>query len=415
MFEFPVLLLGDAGGGWGSFVDTEHPVYVIAVLLGILAAVFRMNQTAAGARFFRIIPAILFCYFVPALFSNIGLLPMESAYYKWIKDYILPCSLVLLILALDLKALAGLGPKALILMVSGTAGVVIGGPLALAIMQRWLPDDAWQGMGALSGSWIGGGANFLFLQVQTGASATMIGTMVVVDVVVASVWMGVLLFFSGRHERIDAWLKADASSVRRLEESMTKFQEQVKRVAGTTDYLVMLAIAFAATWIALFAAKKLPVISLRPGEPFIDATAWKFIVVTAIGLILSLTPLRNYEGAGASKLGSAMIFLLVACIGAGAKFGAVLEYPQFVLAGMIWMSVHAAFMLIVCWLLRAPVFFMAVASQANIGGAASAPVVASAFHPALAPVGALLAVGGYVLGTYAGLLCVLLLRLVAGA
>lgn len=413
MFRHHQLHIG-AAGPVGDFFDTEHPVYILAVLLGILAGVFRIGQTAAGARFFKIIPAILFCYFVPALFSNIGLLPTDSPTYGWVKSYILPCSLVLLILALDLKALIGLGPKALILMLAGTAGVVIGGPLALLIMQHWLPADAWQGLGSLSGSWIGGAANFLFLQEYTGATGGMIGTMIVVDVVVASVWMGVLLYFSGRHERIDAWLKADASAIRRLEDSMTAFQAQVKRVAGTTDYLVMLAIAFGGTWLALYLAKELPVIGLNPKEPIIDETAWKYIVVTGIGILLSLTPLRNYEGAGASRLGSAMIFLLVACIGAGADFQKVMECPQFVIAGFIWMAVHAAFMLVVCWLLRAPVFFMAVASQANIGGAASAPVVASAFHPALAPVGALLAEAGYVLGTYAGIACVQLLKLVAG-
>jgi uncharacterized membrane protein len=144
-------------------------------------------------------------------------------------------------------------------------------------------------------------------------------------------------------------------------------------------------------------------------------STWKYIIITALGVLLSFTRARNLEGAGASKIGAMMIYLLVACIGAGANFRTIFQHPAVLVMGFIWMAVHIVVLLGVARLIRAPLFFVAVGSQANIGGAASAPVVASAFHPALAPVGALLAVAGYVLGTYAGWVCMQLLRLAAGA
>jgi uncharacterized membrane protein len=141
---------------------------------------------------------------------------------------------------------------------------------------------------------------------------------------------------------------------------------------------------------------------------------WKYVFVTTLGLILSFTRVRNLEGAGASKIGSLMLYLLVACIGATADFTKIVEAPGFVITGFIWMAVHVIVLLGVAWFIKAPIFFVAVGSQANIGGAASAPIVASAYHPSLAPVGVLLAVAGYVLGTYAGLLCATMLKWVAG-
>jgi len=237
--------------------------------------------------------------------------------------------------------------------------------------------------------------------------------MVIVDVFVANLWMGVLLYFAGRQERIDKWTGADTRAIEQLKHRVADFQARTTRPATLTDLLVMLAYAFVGTYVALAGGE-----ALEEWGPtgFLDGAVWKYIIVTTVGLTLSFwKPARNLEGAGASKIGSVMLYLLVAVIGAGANFTKIAEAPSLVVLGLIWMSVHVTLLLVVGRLIRAPIFFVAVGSQANIGGAASAPIVASAFHPTLAPVGVLLAVAGYVLGTYAGLLCIELLKLVAGA
>ncbi len=393
----------------------EDPAGVLAILLAVLAAIFWLASHPATAGFFKIVPALLFCYFVPTTLTTLGVIPAESALYEWVKTIVLPAALMLLILALDVPGIIRLGPKAVIMLLSGTAGVVVGGPIALLICQRWLPEDAWQGMAALSGSWIGGGANFVAIGEQAGASDAMIALMVIPDVVVANIWMGFLLFCASRERQIDAMTGANAEAIRDLERRLTDFQERVNRIPALSDLMAILAIGFVASWASYRLGEAMPEIETELTGTLIAHSTWKYIFVTTLGVIFSFTRVRNLEGAGASKVGSVMIYLLVACIGAHADFRKIVEAPAFLVMGFIWMFFHVLFLLGVGKLIRAPIFFVAVGSQANVGGAASAPVVAAAFHPSLAAVGALLAVAGYVLGTYCGLICMHLLKLVAGA
>ena len=395
----------------------ENPAGILALLLGVLAAIFWATQHAKLKVIFKVIPALVFCYFIPTAMTTVGVLPAESALYDWVKEFVLPAALFLLILSLDLPGILRLGPKAVIMMLAGTLGVVIGGPIALFVGklfltgEHWgLPDDAWRGFAALSGSWIGGGANFVAIGHVVKASDAMIASMVVPDVLVASVWMGVLLYAAGHQRRIDAWTGADARAIRDLEQRLSDFQARVMRVSTLPDLVMIVALAFGASWVSYIVGKHLP-----PIGDMISSGTWKYILVTTAGLLLSFTPVRGLEGAGASKVGSVMLYLLVACIGAHANFADVLDAPGYVVVGVIWMLIHVLVLLTVAWLIKAPVFFVAVGSQANIGGAASAPIVAAAYHPSLAPVGVLLAVAGYVLGTYAGLVCARLLQWVAGA
>lgn len=386
-----------------------HPTGVLAVLLAVLAGIFWFGERPTGVRLFKVVPRLLFCYFVPTLLTTFGILPFESLLYVWVKTFLLPVSLLLLILALDVPGIIKLGPKAIIMLLAGTAGVVIGGPISLLICKSFLPEDAWQGMAALCGSWIGGTANMVALRDVAGTSDAMFSIMVIVDVAVANVWMGVLLYLSGRQESIDRRSGADASAIRDLERRLTDFTARTMRVPTLNDLMMILAIGFAGCWFSYKAGIWLPDIGTM-----INSGTWKYIIITTLGVVLSFTPVRNLEGAGASKIGSVMLYLLIACIGAGADFTKILDNIGFILMGVIWMAVHVIVLLTVARVIRAPIFFVAVGSQANIGGAASAPVVAAAFHPSLAPVGALLAVAGYVLGTYAGLVCMVMLKWVAG-
>lgn len=394
----------------------QHEAGILAVLLAVLAGIFYLARHPVTRGFFKVVPALVFCYFVPTTLTTLGILPDSSALYSWIKSFLLPTALLLLILSLDVPAILRLGPKAVIMLLAGTVGVVIGGPLAMWICLRVLPEawalppDAWQGLAALSGSWIGGGANYIAIGDMAGASSDMMGLMVIPDVFVANIWMGVLLYLSGKQEQIDKRTGANAAAIRDLERRMTEFQERVNRIPQTPDLMMILAVGFVGSWLSYKLSLDMPEIQSERFGTIIGATTWKYVIVTAIGVALSFTAARNLEGVGASKVGSVMLYLLVACIGAGADFRLITGAPGLVVVGFVWMAIHVTLLLAVGRLIRAPFFFVAVGSQANIGGAASAPVVAGAFHPSLAPVGALLAVAGYVLGTYAGFICMQLLK-----
>ncbi len=452
-----------------SRILIQNPAGVLAALLTCLAVIFWLTQHRVFGKVFKVVPALVFCYFVPTTLTSLSIIPAESPLYKWIKAFVLPAALLLLILALDVPGILRLGPKAIIMLLAGTTGVVLGAPLALLICKGILPPDAWRGMTALSGSWIGGGANFVALGDIAGASSSMMAIMVIPDVLVASIWMGVLLYLSGQQHTIDRWTGANAAAIRDLETRLTDFQERVNRVPSLPDLMIIVAFGFGVSWISYALGVRLfdetfgymqyvaadivanpadlapmkphqvnaaVVAALKADAGALDALSvwqrmwfetsrflavnigsgtWKYVLLTTIGVGLSFTPARNLEGAGASKIGSVLLYLLVACIGASADFREIIKQPPYIAMAAIWMSVHIGLLLLVAWLIRAPIFFVAVGSQANIGGAASAPVVAAAFHPSLAPVGALLAVAGYVLGTYAGLVCMRMLMAVAGA
>ncbi len=393
----------------GKTAWVTEPAGILAVLLAVLAVIFWFAQTGPGRRLFSVVPQLVFCYFIPTTLTTLGVLPSSSPLYDWIKTFLLPASLMLLILALDVPGIIRLGPKALIMLLAGTAGVVVGAPVALFLFADLVPPDTWQGMTALSGSWIGGGANMVALAQIADTSDSMFAMMVIVDVAVANVWMGVLLYLAGQSGRIDRWMGADTTAIEDLKRRVGDFEASTTRVPQLADLILMAALAFGGMWLATLSGRALGEVA-----PVFAATVWKFIVVTTLAAALSFTPVRRLEGAGASKMGSLMLYLLVASIGAHADFTEMREAPILVAVGATWMLCHVAVLLGVARLIRAPVFFVAVGSQANIGGAASAPIVASAFHPSLAPVGVLLAVAGYVMGTYAGLVCMELLKAVAG-
>lgn len=390
----------------------EHPAGVLSVLLAVLAGLFAFAGHPWGQRFFRIVPLLVFAYFVPTVLSNLGVIPLRSPLYEFIQQWMLPAALILLTMSVDIPAILRLGPSVLILFLAATATVVLGGPLAYLVLGGLVPaelhDQAWKGLAALSGSWIGGGANFLAVGKSVGADDSTLGMIVVVDVALANLWMAALLFFAGREKEMDERIGADRSSLETLRAKIEKFQKEVAVYPNPTDYFAIALLAVAGTTLAAALAPGLPTLGDVLG-PF----AWTVILATAFAIGVSCTPLRRLEGAGASKIGSVLLYLLVASIGAKAEFARVFDVPALFLIAAVWLVIHAGTLLLLRRWLRAPVFYMAVGSQANIGGAASAPIVAGAFHPALAPVGVILAIAGYVLGTYGGLLCAVLLRFVA--
>ena len=381
---------------------------IMAVLLVVPAVIYSMANSRRFGKIFAVIPSLVFAYFVPTILSATNIIPMKAPIYSDIKTYLLPASLLLLTISVDIKGILGLGYKAVIMFLAATAGVVIGGPISLIIFKSYMPHDVWQGMSALAGSWIGGGANFIAIGSAVGATSTMLGMMVIVDVLASNIWRGCVFFLAGKANAIDHYLKADTRSINELVEKTVEFQEKTKRVASTVDYMVMLGGAFAITWIAIKLGDVLP-----PIGNVISHSTWRLVIITSVGVLLSFTGIKNYDGAGASKIGSVLLYMLIGVIGAGADVKSVLNYPFLFAMGITWIGVHVVIMLVVMKLIKAPLFFMAVGSQANIGGAASAPIVASAFHPSLASVGVMLGIAGYVLGTYAALICAWLLKLVA--
>ena len=404
-----------------------------AVVLGLLAVILggvfwaSSRQSVWVQRFFTVIPALLLCYFLPSLLTTFGVVdPEESRLYYIASRYLLPAALVLLTVSADLPAVFGLGPKALIMFLTGTVGVMIGGPVAL-LLTSWVapelmgagPEAIWRGMATVAGSWIGGSANQTALYEIYGAGPDTFSIWIAVDVIVANIWMAVVLFIAANQRMFDKLFRADTTAVDRVRHKAEAYEAEHARIPLLKDLIFILAVGFGAVGLSHAVADPLAgwfgeTWPLAQRLSLDSSFFWLVLIATVIGVLLSFTPARKLQGPGAAKVGSVFVYVLVATVGLNMNIGAILDSPVYFLIGGVWMLIHVALMFAMAFLIRSPSFFLGVGSMANIGGAASAPVAAAAFHPSLAPVGVLLAVVGYIIGTAAAWFTGLVMMQIAG-
>ncbi len=284
------------------------------------------------------------CYLLPAIYNSFGLIDGNaSGLYAMARDYMLPSSLALFCIAIDLVAILRLGPKAIIMFLTGTAGVMLGAMvsfLALGIIHpETVAGDPWSGMATLAGSWIGGGANQAAMKEVFAVDSTLFGQFVAVDILVANVWMAFLLFLIPRAAKIDRWMGADTTVIDDLRQRMENYHAQHARNPTLTDLMIILGIGLGTTGLAHFLAtplvewiKTLPA-EWKLEEFSLTSTFFWMVVTTTVGLLLSFTRARQMEGAGASKVGTAMLYVLIATIGMHMDLKALVDKPWLFLLG----------------------------------------------------------------------------------
>ncbi len=402
---------------------------VLGILFMVLGLIFKTStsQNPFFQKFYSYIPPLLLCYFIPGLLNTFGIINGEkSNLYSTVSQYFLPATLVYFTLSMDFSALQRLGKKAIFVFLAGSLGIMIGGPVALFIVKSFNPsvlggtgaDASWRGLATIAGSWIGGGANQTALKEVFKPSPVLFSQVIAVDVIVAEIWMAVLIFAAGKTKLIDKWLQADTTEVDFVRDKIEKEQHENNRIPSSYDLMMIAVVGFSCTGIAHFGADNIAPF-IQNNYPFLVKFSlaskffWVVGIVTLLGICLSFTDLRKLEYAGASKIGGLLLYVLVATIGMNMNITAALQNPSLFLVGIIWMSIHAIIIVLASKALKAPFFFTAVGSQANVGGAASAPIVAAVFHPSLASVGVLLAILGYALGTYCGFLTGLMMQWIA--
>lgn len=407
------------------FTNDATVLGILTLLLGLVFYTAN-SQHSFWQKFYMFVPSVLLCYFLPSLLNTFGLIDGEKSQLYYVASrYLLPACLVLLTLSVDLKAIAKLGSKAVILFFTGTLGIVIGGPIALLIVSAFVPEllgvegpnAVWRGMTTVAGSWIGGSANQAAMKEIYQAGDQMFSAMVTVDVIVANLWMAVLLIMAANAKSIDAKTGADTSAIDELKDKVKSFEAKHARMPTLNDVMLIVAVGMGVTGFShLFADNITPYFVENFPQlnkfSFHSKFFWMIIFASIVGVILSFTKVRQLEGAGASKIGSAFLYILIATIGMKMDVTMIADAPLYFVIGAIWMIIHASLMLLVAKLIKAPLFYMAVGSQANVGGAASAPIVAAAFHPTLAPVAVMLAVLGYTVGTYMAWFCGQILQVI---
>jgi len=398
----------------------DNATAVVGVCAVVGGLVFWVADRPWAAVVFRWVPPVLFVYYLPSVLVSLHVLPRQSEGYIWMREVLLPFSLFLLLSTTDLRAVLRVGPKALSVMLAGSVGVIVGGPVAYLLTRSWLPEEAWQGLAALAGSWIGGSGNFAAVKEAVGAPDALVGPLIIVDTAIAYTWMGVLLFLARYQAELDRWNRADTTLLTKLIEKL----EQEKKVAPAEVTVpgMLLLIGFGLT--GAVGSRRLGEAVYGRVEPWLEQAfplmagvfssyTWMVLVLTTAGAILSLTPVRRIERLGASRLGYSALYVFLASLGAKADLSGLAAAPALLLTGVIWMLIHVLFISTAARWLRAPVLLAAAGSQANIGGVATAPVVAAAYHPMMAPLGLLLGIAGYLIGNYGALLCAAFLRYIA--
>lgn len=402
---------------------------VLGLLFLILAFVFSTSNSKNRywQKFYKFVPPLLLCYFLPGILNSIGIISADSSQLYFVASrYFLPASLVLLTLSIDMKAILKLGPKALIMTFTATVSIIIGGPFAILVVKSFAPeivggsgaDEVWRGLATIAGSWIGGGANQTAMKEIFGASDSLFSAIIAVDVIAYSIWMAILLYGAGVTEKIDKYLKADTSSIDDVKSKIEQYHKSIMRIPTLADLMKIMAVAFGITGMSHLLGDIIAPFfqSNFPETAKFSLTSsffWIVLLATTGGFLLSFTKAKELEGAGASKIGSLFLYILIASIGMSMDIFAFFDNPGLLLIAVIWILFHAIVMIAVGKLIKAPLFFIAVGSQANIGGAASAPIVASAFHPSLATVGVILAVLGYAVGTYGAWISAILMSYVS--
>ena len=399
---------------------------IFGILLIILGFVFYTSSlnNKLWKRFYTFFPVLLVCYFLPSILNSSGIIDSDNSKLYYVASrYLLPCSLVLLTLSVDLREISKLGSKALIMFFAGTIGILLGGPISILVVKYLFPSiveidlaSLADGMTTIAGSWIGGGANQAAMMEVFNVDSEIFSKMVAVDIICANLWLAILLIGVNKNKFIDnKILRADSSAIEVIKNRIESYNLSISKIPEIKDLIFIFSIGFGVTGFSHLIGEKLSyyIGTNYPSLSSLSLTSsffWLVIISTTLGVILSFTKIRKLEGSGASKIGSLFIYILVLTIGLKMDLKAVFTDPGLFLIGFIWLGFHVFILLITAKLIKAPFFYVAVGSQANVGGAASAPVVASAFHPSLAAVGVLLAVFGYAVGTYAAWLCGIIMK-----
>lgn len=408
---------------------TSDPV-VFGILMLVLGLVFYTSslENKVVQKVYTFLPPLLMCYFIPGILNSAGIIDGENSILSTIGSrYFLPGCLILFTLNLNLKEIWRMRKRAGLIFIAGTFGIVIGGPIALWLTSLVAPevvagegaDAVWRGFGSLAGSWIGGGANQVALKEILEPSPQLFSATIAVDVFVAYGWMAVLLFAITKNTLINKYLKADDSDVERLIHRIDRDNQENKRIPEAKDFILMIALAFGGTGLAALLSDPIAqwVQTTYPTLEKFSLTSpffWLILVATLVGIMLSFTPARKLEYAGASKMGTTLLYMLIVTIGMQMDILAIFANPGLFLVGILWICIHALIIFIITKITKAPFFYLVVGSMANVGGVASASVTAAAFHPSLISIGVVLSVFSYAIGTYAGWLCAMLMQLVLG-
>ena len=386
----------------------ENGVLYLSVLM-IIGAGIVYTEKKSQHKIFEYLPSIVILYFVVMLLSTFGLWQKSesvTATYKAVKTNLLPAMIFLMLLSADMREIFKLGKKMIFTFLLASVSIAIGFIGTFTLFHTYFEPNAWKAFAALSGSWMGGTGNMVAIQGALNLPDSAMGYTLLIDSIDYAIWVMILLALVPFSKKFNLWSKADTSIIDEVGERLSR-KEEAKKPMSFLSVFIMLGAALFVSALSQYGASLLPITS------FLTGTTWVVIIATLAGILFAMTPLAKISGS--SELGNIMLYLIVALIASRANFTELTEAPLYIMAGFVIIAIHVAIMVLFAKLFKLDLFTLGVASLANIGGVASAPILASAYSKALIPIGVLMAMMGYILGTFAGLMVGKVLEMIAQA
>ena len=375
----------------------ENGFIYLAVLM-MIASTIVYTEKKSQHKLFEYLPAIVIIYFVVMLASTFGLWEKTESVtttYKTLKSNLLPAMIFLMLLLADMREIFKLGRKMLLTFLLATTSIALGFIGMFTLFGSLFGAEAWKPFAALSGSWMGGTANMVAIQGALDLPDSAMGYTLLIDSIDYAIWVMILLALVPFAKKFNVWTKADTSAIDEVGEKLALKEDQ-KKPMDFASLFFLLGFALFISALAEYGA------SFLPTTPFLTTTTWVVIIATLTGILFAMTPLAKISGS--LELANIMLYLIVALIASRANFAELAQAPLYIVAGFVIIVIHVAIMVIFAKLFKLDLFSLGVASLANIGGVASAPILASAYSKALIPIGVLMAMMGYILGTFGGLM-----------
>lgn len=382
----------------------------MAVLLFMAAVLVTLEKKTTGAaqKFFKYVPAVVLCYLIAMVLCTLNFwdLGETKPAYSALKNNLTYAMIFAMLLRCDIRKVLKLGPKMLIGFFAATITIVIGFVVAFLLMKGVIGSDAWMGLSALCGSWIGGSGNMVAVQTALDISEADMGYALVIDSIDYSLWVCFLLWAIQLAPKFNKWTKADTA---KLDEVSASLEEEAKLNSNPPTFqslLLLIGCSFLVSAIASNVGA-----SIAGVISFADKATWTVLFVTLVALIAAVTPLGKV--AGSTEVSNLLLYSVIGLLASRASLLELGDAPAWIITGFIILAIHTVLMLIICKLLKLDLFTAGVASLANIGGTASAPVLAGSYAGSLVPVGILMALMGYVVGTPIAIICANIMRMLA--
>ena len=385
----------------------EHGFAYLAVLMMVGSAIV-YTEKKSQHKLFEYLPSIVVIYFVVMLFSTFGLWQKSesvTATYKTVKSNLLPAMIFLMLLSADMREIFKLGKKMLLTFFLASVSIAIGFIGTFTLFHTYFEAGSWKAFAALSGSWMGGTANMVAIQGALDLPDSAMGYTLLIDSIDYAIWVMILLALVPFAKKFNLWSKADTSIIDEVGERLA-LKEEAKKPIEFASLFFLLGSALLVSALAQYGASFLPTTS------FLTTTTWIVIIATLAGTLFAMTPLAKISGG--LELANIMLYLIVALIASRANFAELTEAPLYIVAGFVIIAIHVCIMILFAKLFKLDLFSLGVASLANIGGVASAPILASAYSKALIPIGVLRAMMGYIVGTFGGLMVGKVLEMIGG-